>query len=41
MSGFTEMETFRTGTTAFGLAGVVGIIQVLIVSTFLPLTSLP
>jgi len=41
MSGFTEKETFRTWTTVFGLCGIVGIIEVLIVSTFLPLTFLP
>lgn len=41
MSGFTEKETFRTWTTVFGLCGVVGIIEVLIVSAFLPLTFLP
>jgi GntP family gluconate:H+ symporter len=41
MSGFTEKETFRTWTLVFGLCGVVGIIEVLIVSAILPLTFLP
>lgn len=41
MSGFTEAETFRTWTVTFGLAGLVGFIQTLIVAQFLPLTFLP
>jgi GntP family gluconate:H+ symporter len=41
MSGFTEAETLRTWTLVFGLAGLVGFIQTLILAQFLPLTFLP
>lgn len=40
MGGFTETQTLRTWTTTLALMGVVGIVQVMIVSTILPLTSL-
>ena len=41
MSGFTETETLKTWTTTMALTGLVGILEVLIVSLFLPLRFLP
>jgi GntP family gluconate:H+ symporter len=41
MSGFTETETLRTWTVTLAAAGVVGLVQVLIVSALLPLKFLP
>jgi len=41
MGGFSETETLRTWTTTLALMGVVGIIQVLIVSAILPLNFIP
>lgn len=37
MSGFTEVETFRTWTLAAALVGLLGLLQVLLLSTLLPL----
>lgn len=41
MGGFSETETLRTWTTTLALMGIVGIIQVMIVSAILPLTFIP
>ena len=37
MSGFTEAETFRTWTLAAALVGLLGLLQVLLLATLLPL----
>jgi GntP family gluconate:H+ symporter len=37
MSGFTEMETLRTWTFALVVIGLVGIVQVLVLSAVWPL----
>jgi H+/gluconate symporter-like permease len=39
MAGFDERETFQTWTLAFGLAGLVGLLQVLLFSQLLPLAG--
>lgn len=41
MSGFTEQETFKTWSLVFGLTGLVGLVEVLILSRFLSLNFLP
>jgi GntP family gluconate:H+ symporter len=41
MSGFTERETLKTWTVVFGLTGLVGLAEVLILSRFLTLNFLP
>ena len=41
MGGFTETQTLKTWTTTLALMGVVGIVQVMIVSAILPLNFLP
>lgn len=41
MSGFTETETLKTWTLTLAAAGVVGLVQILIVSALLPLRPLP
>jgi H+/gluconate symporter-like permease len=41
MSGFTETETLKTWTVTLAAAGVVGLVQILIVSALLPLRALP
>ncbi len=41
MSGFTEEETFRTWSFVFALIGVIGLVQVLVLSQILPLKFLP
>jgi GntP family gluconate:H+ symporter len=41
MAGFSEPETFKTWSLAFGLTGLVGLVEVLILSQFLTLTFLP
>ena len=39
LSGFTESETLKTWTVMLAALGVVGLIEVLIVSTILPMTG--
>jgi GntP family gluconate:H+ symporter len=39
MAGFDERETFQTWTLGFGLAGIVGLMQVLLFSQLLPLAG--
>jgi GntP family gluconate:H+ symporter len=39
MAGFDERETFQTWTLGFGLAGLVGLLQVLLFSQLLPLAG--
>ncbi len=41
MSGFTEQETLRTWTLLLVVLGLIGLVQILIVSQFLPLKFLP
>jgi gluconate:H+ symporter, GntP family len=41
MAGFNERETLKTWSLGFGLAGVVGLAQVLLFSQFLPFVSNP
>lgn len=41
MSGFTETETLKTLTTTMALTGLIGLVEVLVVSAFLPLGFLP
>jgi gluconate:H+ symporter, GntP family len=41
MSGLTETETLKTWTTTLALIGLIGLVEVLLLSTFLPLGFLP
>ena len=41
MSGFTETETLKTWTMMMAVTGLIGLVEVLVVSAFLPLRYLP
>jgi GntP family gluconate:H+ symporter len=41
MAGFNERETFQTWSLGFGLAGLVGLLQVLLFAQLLPLVASP
>jgi hypothetical protein len=41
MAGFNERETFQTWSLGFGLAGLVGLLQVLLLAQLLPLVASP